>query len=376
MKRNAFFALCIFLPMFSAAQNNFTEGFIISLSKDTIRGLIKEQNRVKSAKTCLFKSNEKAEIQTFKPGEIAGYGIGNQRLFKSMAVPNTGTNKHIFAECLVLGKADLFFRRDSYQENHFYIRKDRGAIYELSETDEITDGAIDTTKKYYEQFLATLFNDCDMFFAEIAQCRFSRNDLTELTAQYNKCIDDKNDFINRQKNRLFIEKGFIIGFDNAVLSFKETGNYGVETDFSLPHSFLTGGAFLELSSVWTKEVLAFRTELWLSHHSFEHNKDTTFAYTLLKIPAMIRLAYPKTKIKPYIYGGIYFAQALSIDFNFTENEKKNTIGPVIGGGLAYSINEKYAVFLEARYDNCKSLTDTFYSSVKPATKTFLIGLRF
>ena len=97
------------------AQPIFSEGKVITMDGDTLRGWIGEMGSYRNNNKCIFRSATVIKQQVFQPNDIRGYLIENRRYFESRMIPNAeGINTNVFAEIIVEGTVSLLKVREVY----------------------------------------------------------------------------------------------------------------------------------------------------------------------------------------------------------------------------------------------------------------------
>lgn len=107
------FALVMSLLLFPnvlMAQQNLREGYVITLSGDTLRGVIDFRTAAINTKKCVFKQNGATTFTTYLPGEIEGYRFtSNGIYYVSKEITMKGKDKEkVFAEYVLHGNMNLY----------------------------------------------------------------------------------------------------------------------------------------------------------------------------------------------------------------------------------------------------------------------------
>jgi hypothetical protein len=107
------------------AQNNFTPGYIISNTNDTIRGYI--QQFTSGSTICNFKKSTEGPAIAYTPVDISAYRFDdNGKFFVSKEAPLESGNKILFLEFLIKGKASIYFMRDNME--HYFIETEKDEL--------------------------------------------------------------------------------------------------------------------------------------------------------------------------------------------------------------------------------------------------------
>ena len=92
-----------------AQEISFEKGYMIKLNHDTIHGLIAYRNDHQNSKSCIFRKNNQAEPETFKPGEIKGYRYTNGRYYVTKEIEIGDSLRKRFVEFFLDGIANLYY---------------------------------------------------------------------------------------------------------------------------------------------------------------------------------------------------------------------------------------------------------------------------
>ena len=194
------YLLLFFLLTSSAAysQKNFQPGFVVQ-NGDTLRGLVDYRGAVRSATVATFKKSDNAPEQTFTPHQIQAYGFDEgHKLFEALDIPTAAdtTKERLFLNALARGNASVYYYRDAYHKDRYFLRKNHDAIIELKYTEELLQNVV-TGKKFmardkaYVRTIAVAFSDCDQIKASrYENLKFTAEALADITAAYNQCMDE------------------------------------------------------------------------------------------------------------------------------------------------------------------------------------------
>jgi hypothetical protein len=182
-----------------------------------------------------------------------------------------------------------------------------------------------------------------------------------------------------------IKYGFLIGYEFAKLIIGDKQNIDFEHfEYKYDGTFSIG---LFLDNPILLSDFSLHTEVYFAKHgysfnTFVYNEDIDFVANLssLKVPFLIKYAYPSNKIRPFINMGIvgtYFIKNETLLYKTTisENtieindmEKTSIINDIeigysIGGGIEYKLNFKNSLFFELRYNNPYSGGDSEFLGI-------------
>jgi hypothetical protein len=213
------------------SNNNFTEGYIISLNGDTTKGfLLSQESRNASAK-CIFRPTADSESKIYKPGEISGYRYLNGKYYISKEINiDSTTKKVVFLEFLIKGMANVYYYMDN--EEHYYIEKFPNGLLELTEK-QVTyfkDGHSYISSPKYKGKLMYELQDCPGISNEIQNTRLTHKSLIKLTKDYHEKVCNSGSCIIYEKvnTSVIVKFGVLMGFSKNQYNFGRQliSNYG------------------------------------------------------------------------------------------------------------------------------------------------------
>ncbi|MEQ7798969.1 hypothetical protein ABDJ41_04060 [Pedobacter sp. ASV1-7] len=169
-------ALLWAIPVLSFAQANFQKGYVITNSKDTLKGFIDYKERSKNPVEVNFRTSLSSSTQTYNLENCVGYGVDDtehQRRFTvniSMSKvdvanlsygPDTSfKRKTVFLKVLQDGKnLVLFYYEDDVKERYYMMSRNHQEPVELIRNtylSTVKTNAIVNDNKYVRQLLAQM----------------------------------------------------------------------------------------------------------------------------------------------------------------------------------------------------------------------------
>lgn len=325
MKKAPLFLIISLLsfPLFS--QRNFTEGFIVTLAGDTIRGKINEKDFYINFSQCQFKPEGSSEIVKYAPGEIAGFSIEGLNFFISETISEVDPDRpKKFIEVLAVGQTSLY----KYKE-HFIFKKDTLSYVVLEATPMIREqnGVYTNAKASLVHFgiLNYLFQDCPEIELSPSSTNVNRAKLIALTRQYNNCKGSDYKVVFKKKPIVRLAPSVYTDFGRMQISF----DYSDDTNFdesllgsgsqenSLRQTGFAMGVFLPRVS----ERLMIELGLNVSKFDYSYIHTITYEITngvmgetvneividgnLTKIPLVAHYEFfSKSTITPYVRAGM------------------------------------------------------------------------
>ncbi|WP_101689916.1 outer membrane beta-barrel protein [Dysgonomonas massiliensis] len=366
-------AILFFLtPILSLfAQQNLSDGYIITNSNDTIHGQIDLRTSTINQQRCTF-VDASNNSKIYLPGEIKGYRYINEGKFyisKTITVDNS--EQLIFAEYLVQGGLSLFyFEKDGlayfiFEEEgkeHFYITKHPPV--------EVDRKMKEDTK--YVGMLKYYFRDSSPTMMKlIEKSKFYQRSMIKIAKQYN----DENCLNPGQNSCIIFEND---NPDKFGLQFKFSVYTGIQNTTYSGHLFdasstfpLLGGQVYINNPRWSKSF-GFVVDLSFSKMKKESQKlksPITSSYNILKydmydmsVKLGLRYTYSKYRLRPSIEGGLSSAYIIKNNSTWASasnstiinrqdyDVRKFHIGWYVGMGVEYNIIKDQFIFLRFNYD--------------------------
>lgn len=213
-------SLILFLALFlifhserSVAGHTFKPGSIVSSKGDTIRGELAVQGDFSSSKSCIFRTNAKADAQTFKPFDIRGYAFDAGKHYESAVLPESGDS--LFLRFVLDGNIDLLSREDYRSFTYYYIRKDTLPLVNLYYIDRPVSSIFADTDRVITNYKTTLYpytDDCPALKGQVRLVRTpSYTELYKVIHRYQRLMNPDEPlkhYVNRNKKHPFLEVGY------------------------------------------------------------------------------------------------------------------------------------------------------------------------
>ncbi len=398
------------------AQKDFREGYVI-LNGDTIKGYVDYRGHQRSALTTSFKPSLEGAEQKYTPEEISAYGfVKENKLFESHLIPAADTNavaQKLFLSTLVKGPASIYYYRDSFQKDHYYLLKGSTSLLELvqkefNQTDPRTGKTYKVRSKEFLGKLAFAFSDCKSITnSQLENVELTTSSLLKIANQYNHCVAPAGTLFKQTEKKAKTTLGITVAYFNS--SLKISGDTylskGTFNNSGLP---VGGGLFANFSIPKLNEKLSIQTELLYLKSKYRDvinakgNFGSTNTYDVimdveyLKLPALLRYTFPRGTVRPYFNGGIVGMWAISHKnearkthafggsaststetalLSHTDGFRKHSYGLTAGAGITYPL-KSHTVSLEARYEANDGISSI--KTIDSSTNTFylLLGYSF
>jgi len=382
MKKSKILVLIIAFIFFQNifSQSDYRKGFIITTSKDTINGLIDFRDGYKNNESCVFKKDVREDYTTYNPNQILAYGFVNDRFYESKIEPDsTNTEKRIFFEVLVKGKASLYRLRGG-----LYIDKDDSETYMLSNESvgEIKENGkvYDKKSNRYIGILKLLLSDCSELSNKIDNLSLTERSLTRIVGKYNSCVGQSSITFKESVNWVRFHYGLVFGMNSSVINFEKEFQIGdhLSSGFDRVNSIMPGVSIEVLFPRFSERVsfhlnAFYLTAKYVAFNTVETTTPTSYANDVtieleqIKIPFGIRYTFPERSFTPFFNLGVSYTHHLEESSSWIQEVERDKIiktfikpgalelqgsqtGLWIGVGLKKTIVKKLQGFVEIRYE--------------------------
>jgi len=365
MKR--YFLLLMFLLLVlaaSKAQPLYKPGYLITYQNDTLHGYIDYKSYFRNLERCRFKATLESDYQDFMPDQIKAFRYLNSNYFVALKVDSLDQGP-VFVEKLIDGVVDSYLYYDD-EGRHFLIHKEGEPIYELKDTEQIVvrDGVkYAKQKKEYQRMLNLLFHDDPATIKKLPNITLASNDLISISEFYHNqvCNDYECLVYTKDKLRTQITFGILAGMLNSdIACYKNKWVDKLNVNFSSSWKPMVG-FFINIMEPNFSE--RFSLQLELNQASGHYTHDSSFMkISYLKVPLLIRYAYPGKKISPAIQFGLTYNSWTSFeDLNIMPEAQHNVsiqydrtqFGPVAGVELSYVLSRRARFFVQGRAEYLK-----------------------
>jgi hypothetical protein len=323
---------CILVVQKSTSQENFQRGYLIDNKQDTIQGWIDYRNWSLNPHQIKFKRAESDKSFIYTPLEIKEFGVHND-VYSSGIVPyeisSTLTSKlevtdalnlrvdTVFLLALIKGKKNLYFFRNEFDRDNFYIQRDSIfdlLIYKRYVKESQNRSYISENRKYLGQIYAYLM-DCPAIASEFGNTLYDKKSLTKLFEFYYQSQDSKASYKKKYDTTTF-EWGLLVGVTSCYLDLD--GMYSDELAKTVYKTSInaTAGMFLDLVLPRNRKKWSIHNELiyssYLAKGSYNdyQNSDvytltsSEIGYSYLKLNNMVRYKYPLKSFSIFVDVGI------------------------------------------------------------------------
>ena len=382
-------------PTLLFAQKDFRPGYIIKNSTDTVRGFLAYKSGKNSNEGCAFRETRKGASSNYTVGDLQGYGIFGDRLYRSITLPNDSIkNRKVFAKILVQGHLTL------YQYNEFFLlgRNDTLTVLPKPKEEQVEVGPKKDLKvkrdSKYIGILNYMMLDCQL---NANAASFAEGSLSKVVYKYNQCKKTGRTSQNlRPLAKLDVT--LFVSYVNSHLTYDHF------KFIPFKGNTVVGGGGLEMYSPRIFDRVVFSLETWYGKNFYQGYYEGTFAgdvvredifaeFTSLKIPFGIRYNFRKPGSTPYLKFGIYWSSTKSSSVNTIEEravsgavltdefpdgyDYKNTKGFSLSVGYEKTLVKDLRIFTEFKYERGEGFFGTpVVNDSRLINYNFLIGFRF
>lgn len=320
-------------------QNDAMPGTVITLTGDTLQGMIEYSQRDFSPRHISFIPSGKKEFQIFYPLDIKSFDVNAESYVGAVVQTETSprsTNEltnfpelqfstdTVFIQAIVSGEKSLFYYKNQFGQENYYIYQNQTfewLIYKRYLQTEDGQSRIVENNRFVGQLINYLKN-CPDIQQKFAMVRYSRNSLQNILATYYQCTGEKPVF-KAEKTKLKTNFGFVGGVSRYTLKFEgDSFDHLIKADFSTSVQ-PTAGLFLEI-------VLPRRHEKWSIYNDLHFSKiqingdftdvvhqdrytlyETEISCSYLTMSNSLRYRFPVQKVKLFFNAGISNGFALS-----------------------------------------------------------------
>ena len=354
-------------------QNDFKNGYIVNLEKDTIFGQVDYRTNSKNYKSCLFKVAK--ATKEYYPEQILGFGYINDQFFSSQIVKAT------FVEALVIGELSLYKSNEKY-----HLKKDT-LVYDLeSKIEKVKiDGKIKGREpNRWRGVITLLISDCIENPYDVAsKIKLTDKSLVKLVINYNKCKGVEIVEFKANKPWTKVEFGVSAGLVKSEI-FHSPRSSGYVWSESLDDHYSTYapsfGIIADISSPRLNERISSQVGINFMKSSFSYTIDlapegpnnsiftSKIDLSTLSIPVSFNYNLPVKSFIVNFQGGVNFDYHLSskaivfregdVEYSFNPFEIGDyQFGLLLGVGLTKSFGKSKIGIILQRF-NMSELTKT------------------
>jgi hypothetical protein len=232
------FFLLILIPHTSVAQKTGREGYVVTNTGDTIKGMFSTSRWDASPKQVSFDGPNGKEV--YKPLDIKSFYVAGE-FYESAIVDvdrSTGNLQNmdyssqpefirdtLFVQVIFRGSKSLYYSKNAKGWRYFFVKDGIGPLEQLVYKKYLIDKQMGETLKtyviennFYIRQLKVLFNQCPTLVATVESAKYEMNNLENLFKKYAKCSGEAVEEVEKIK-RLHIDFQATVGFNHSYLKF-------------------------------------------------------------------------------------------------------------------------------------------------------------
>jgi hypothetical protein len=286
-------AIFISIHFTLSAQQNFEPGYIVKHNQDTVRGFAEVALNRDLTRSVKFKNGESSELKEYKPVDLLGFGIGNDR-YSSMHFLNTAQDSVMetaFVKQLIRGEYSLY----SYSKEDlvFYLLQKDTTVYFLY--DRVTDNLGEIKQEgNYMNYMNLISVSCEKLSNMYSRVLYNEKDLTDFVLKADNCSSNEKATSYYQKAKSTVQGfAFIGGFPPSLTPF--TANFTLQ--FSLPRVYKNLSFNVGVNYSYTTKKME---DLGGANELIKYTNN----YSIISVPCTIQWNFTTSMIQPYFYAGL------------------------------------------------------------------------
>lgn len=380
------------------AQEEFAEGYIVTLQNDTTNGWIKDSPWQISEGQFEFKVREDATAEVLVPGAVRGFGFReDDRYYETLEITSASDQaEKVFAEQLLRGRASLYYYKD-----FFYLQKD--GKQERIDKIKVRQASSENGRYLHQHkiYIGTLnryFSDCLPEKLLQGNVAYNEKDFVDVFKKYSECsgVEYYQYKQRRQKRRITFQ--VFAGVSNSSITFQDPdldiyrrdNNFFIGGGLTLPLAFLGDRCFFTVDAAYHSNVYRGTRAGFTPTGAVE--KDYILELSSIRIPAGIKVELSRSGFIPYLRGGLTGLLPLRGEARIENNgttegefkiEEKNA-SLVYWGGFGAKIRMKSGKYLFVELRGEKFVDYVGFYGPQGATnipsavfnKMFILGMNF
>ncbi len=319
-------------------QNDFRNGYVITLERDTIQGEVDYRSNAKNYQSCLFK-NSSGRTEYF-PDQIVGFGYTNDKFFTSEIIDGW------FVEALVIGDLSL------YKFTKKYVLQKANETYEIEKkTIETQVNGVEEVRldNRWRGVMSFLIGDCLQESQNIVNSLvFKEKQLTKLVSRYNTCKDNSYTVFKINKPWTKFNLGASLGITRSMIRIQnQSGSFSYldKTYNSIEPSI---AILMAISSPRITENVAFQMEMHFSKSNYSglveingqsiEYHDTFIDLSTLSFPFSLKYSFKKNNYGFFLQGGLNYDFLLNPETRLLSERIEGNIVNTFPQTEAFEIN--------------------------------------
>ncbi|WP_194775355.1 hypothetical protein [Pararhodonellum marinum] len=304
----------LMLTHLAFGQSDFRAGYVITLERDTLFGLVDYKESALNSKKCRFIDYNNSMTNDFNPKEIFGYGFNQDKFFESKEVVKENNEvDRVFIQVLVKGQASLYRYKDD-----FYLEKEESGLLRLTDPKVLVEK---NGRKYYRKpikhigIFNSLLTDCKYSISKFDKVEVDEKSFTEVVESYNECTGLPYIAYKEEKPWTVTQIGLVFGYNASQANMVSRLSYESHLDGSSYTNFSPGlGLSFKFLAPRINEKLGITIDLIGRNQLYKvfsgqrdvlnsTNSYMTLSFFELKIPYGLTYTLTGKKTSPFFSGG-------------------------------------------------------------------------
>jgi len=382
---------CMMTALAALAQVNPKEGYVITLTGDTIRGTVDYRTEASNAKKCRFKARGEELFREYSPADISGYRLtDNGAYYVSRTFDVEGTSKTVFAEYLLKGGVSLYYLNDE-GVGYYFFTDEQGRVARMKKDETLYRTGEEGVKAKRENMreATQMFAKSPKAMGQLWASDYQTQNLMRMTREYNEeycteageCIQFVADERKRSAGRFRFRVQAGLEMNTVVITPVADYSYLPDRKFHVTHPTIGVGvdmSFPRFSRGLTAQALVSIGKI----KGTEDGKSDTravkdmYEFEAIDLGGHIGAAYsflPQQRFSPVVLCGLSIDYLTSLKVKGLENYLELNavtsgsgnflnIGFYVGGGLDVSVG-KHCIRLSVCYDGKGAIADGYGTTI-------------
>jgi len=343
--------LLLCMAIYSPGQTNFSPGYVVKTSGDTLRGYLQEELRNQLVFQVQFKANiNNPSFKTLSLKDIDAFNYASGDSYRKITfrntLPDSGYQETVFALILVKGSYNLY--SFILKEETYFIVEGNGTSYFLYNSTFNGNGAIITEGNYTSR-LGVLAAACTRASLNPEQLNFNEKDLSKFVFDLNNCISPNSATINLyQKPKTTSQFALFAG---GMILGKNENQASVDAALRLTYPQLSNNVSINVGFHYSRSN-RIQHDIDENYNHFEY----LFNDEIICVPLTLQYYFKFGPVHPYVSGG--FAASHLSEKNTTTDyysvlvppENEFGISVIAAIGIEWNIKDNLYAKTEWRYE--------------------------
>ena len=187
-----FVGILLFVGQVHAQRSGFNAGYVVTLSNDTIPGMIRDRSVVSNCQIAVFIDEQNVKTR-YRPRKLKGYTVGGT-VYRSFVLPTSLIGQSAFMIELASGRFTLYLH---YRQRQSAGTDANGVVFNDSWVEEnyyLQMGKSERVERIrslgFRSQMRSLLADDEMLAARLSTKEFRYRDIEELISIYNRNFEE------------------------------------------------------------------------------------------------------------------------------------------------------------------------------------------